>query len=43
MEKEKQNKIVLFQEKEIRRTWHNDVVAVLSESKNPNGYLRDMR
>jgi DNA-damage-inducible protein D len=49
--KEEQNKIVVFQEKQIRRVWHKeewwfvieDVVAVLSESSNPKNYVRDMR
>lgn len=48
---EDQNKIVVFQERNIRRTWHNeewwfvieDVVGVLSDSANPKGYVRDMR
>lgn len=48
---EQNNKIVLFQEKEIRRTWHNeqwwfvieDVVLSLTNSANPKGYVRDMR
>jgi DNA-damage-inducible protein D len=48
---EEQNKIVVFEEKNIRRVWHNeewwfvieDVVGVLSESANPKGYVRDMR
>ena len=38
------DKIVLFQEKQIRRVWHNeqwyfavvDVLAVLTESQNPS-------
>jgi len=46
-----QNKIVVFEERNIRRVWYNeewwfvieDVVGVLSESANPKGYLRDMR
>jgi DNA-damage-inducible protein D len=45
------HKIVVFQEKEIRRVWHNeewwfaivDIVEVLTESNNPSGYLKDMR
>jgi len=48
---EPQNKIILFQEKQIRRVWHNeewwfvivDVVEALAESKNPAGYVKDMR
>ena len=41
-----QNKIVLFQEKQIRRVWHDehwyfavvDVIETLSESSNPRDY-----
>jgi hypothetical protein len=48
---DEQDKLVVFQEKQIRRVWHGeewyfaivDVVEVLSESKNPSGYLKDMR
>lgn len=44
--KEEQNKLVVFQEKEIRRTWHNeewyfavvDIIAVLTESTKPRDY-----
>ena len=43
--------LVVFQGKEIRRTWHNgewyfvivDVVEVLTDSLQPNGYIKDMR
>jgi len=46
-----QNKLVVFQGKEVRRAWHNDewyyslvdIVAVLSESKNPTDYLKKIR
>ena len=46
-----QNKLVVFQDKGIRRAWHNDewyyslvdIVAVLSESKNPTDYLKKIR
>ena len=46
-----ETRVALFQKREIRRTLHNnewwfaivDVVAVLSESTNPSGYLKDMR
>ncbi|MCD6366748.1 MAG: Bro-N domain-containing protein [Bacteroidales bacterium] len=46
-----QNKLVVFHDKEIRRAWHNDewyyslvdIVAVLSESKNPTDYLKKIR
>lgn len=48
---DEQNKLVVFESKEIRRTWHNkewffvivDIVGALSESKNPSGYIKDMR
>jgi DNA-damage-inducible protein D len=44
-------KIVVFQERSIRRTWHNDewwfavadVVAVLADSINPSDYIKKMR
>lgn len=43
--------IVMFKEKEIRRTWHNeqwwfaiiDVIAALTDSVDPSRYLKDMR
>ena len=46
-----QNKLVVFQGSEVRRAWHNnewyyslvDVVAVLSDSKNPTDYLKKIR
>ena len=45
------NNLVLFEEKQVRRVWHEeewwfvitDVVAVLTDSVDPTGYLRDMR
>lgn len=45
------NHIAMFQEKTIRRVWHNeewwfaivDVVAVLTDSVQPDGYIKDMR
>lgn len=45
------NALVVFQGKNIRRTWFNDewwfaaldIVAVLTDSKDPSGYLKDMR
>ncbi len=54
MEETPQNpetRIALFQRKEIRRTIHNnewwfviaDVVAALTDSVNPHGYIKDMR
>ena len=41
--------MVVFQERAIRRTWHNaewwfaivDVVAVLTVSVQPEGYVKD--
>lgn len=46
-----QNKLIVFQGNEVRRAWHNnewyyslvDLVAVLSESKNPTDYLKKIR
>lgn len=46
-----QKQIVLFEEKEVRRTWHEeqwylsiiDVVAILSESPNPRRYWSDLK
>ena len=43
--------LVVFQGKKIRRTWFNeewwfvaaDIVEALTDSKDPNGYLKDMR
>ena len=48
---EKENALVVFQDKEIRRTWVNDewyfsiidVVGVLSESSNPRRYWSDLK
>jgi len=45
------NELVVFQGKKIRRTWYNnewwfvieDIVVVLSDSKDPKGYIKDMR
>ena len=47
----KQNKLVIFQGKEVRRAWHNnewyyslvDIVAVLTDSANPTDYLKKIR
>jgi len=44
-------KIIVFNSKKIRRIWHKkewyfciiDIIEILSESKNPKGYLKDMR
>ena len=43
--------IVVFSDRNIRRTWHNnewwfviiDVIGALTESSNPSGYAKDMR
>ncbi len=55
MEKEENesihNKLIVFQGTEVRRAWHNDewyyslvdIVAVLSESKNPTDYFKKIR
>lgn len=45
------NKLIVFEDKRIRRTWFNeewwyvavDIIVILTESKNPTGYLKDMR
>ncbi|MCK5466761.1 Bro-N domain-containing protein [Candidatus Parcubacteria bacterium] len=47
----KNNKLVIFESKQIRRVWHNgewffsvvDVVEVLAESMNPKQYLKKLR
>ena len=44
-------RMVVFQERAIRRTWHNaewgfaivDAVAVLTDSVQPEGYVKDLR
>lgn len=49
--KESEKHIAVFQEAAIRRTWHNeewwfcivDVVAVLTDSVQPEGYVKDLR
>jgi len=51
MKTDKDNKPALFEGKRIRKTLHEeawwfvivDVVAVLTDSANPSGYLKDMR
>ena len=48
---ENNNKIILFQEKEIRRAWHDeewyysviDIIQVLTDSSQPNRYWSDMK
>lgn len=45
------NKLIVFQGKNIRRTWFNDewwfvaidIIEALTNSKDPSGYLKDMR
>ena len=45
------NRIVIFQEKSIRRSWHKeewwfaivDVIAALTDSVQPEGYVKDLR
>ncbi|MBI3026619.1 hypothetical protein HYY70_00765, partial [Candidatus Woesearchaeota archaeon] len=47
----KENALVVFQGSRIRRTWFNDewwfvavdIVEALTDSKDPKGYLKDMR
>ncbi|MEK6867312.1 MAG: BRO family protein, partial [Nanoarchaeota archaeon] len=46
-----ENSLILFQGKEVRRTWFNDewwfvatdIIGILTESTDPSGYLKDMR
>jgi hypothetical protein len=48
---EKDKEVALFEKKRVRRVWHKkewwfaivDVVAILSESIDPPGYLKDIR
>ena len=43
--------LVVFQGKNIRRVWFNkewwfpavDIIAAVAESKDPSGYIKDMR
>lgn len=45
------DKLILFQGNNIRRTWFNeewwfvaeDIIQILTESKDPKGYIKDMR
>ncbi len=45
------NALVVFEGKDIRRTWFNeewwfvatDIISILTDSKDPSGYLKDMR
>ncbi|HBI34122.1 MAG TPA: phage antirepressor protein [Candidatus Moranbacteria bacterium] len=51
MKKESKNSLAIFEDKEIRKKWHNeewwfaivDVIAALTDSVQPGGYLKDMR
>jgi len=46
-----QNKLVIFQDKNFRKTWYNDewfyslvnIVVALSESRNSTDYLKKIR
>ena len=48
---DERNALIVFQDKKIRRAWFNeewwfvavDIVEVLTDSKDPSGYLKDMR
>ncbi len=48
---DKDKALIVFQDKKIRRTWFNDewwfvaidIIEILSNSKDPSGYLKDMR
>ncbi len=48
---ESQKGLVVFQDRKIRRTWFNDewwfvaidIIETLTDSKDPSGYLKDMR
>ncbi len=48
---DQKNALVVFEGKDIRRTWFNeewwfvatDIISILTESKDPSGYLKDMR
>lgn len=45
------SKIIVFEDKRIRRTWFNDewwyvvidIISILTNSKDPSGYLKDMK
>ncbi|MDD2679075.1 MAG: Bro-N domain-containing protein [Candidatus Nanoarchaeia archaeon] len=48
---DKDNALVVFEDKNIRRTWFNeewwfaieDIIFALTDSKDPKGYIKDMR
>ncbi len=45
------NKLIVFENKQIRRTWHNqewwfcviDIIEILTDSKNPSDYLKKVK
>jgi prophage antirepressor-like protein len=45
------NKIILFQEKQVRRAWHNDewyfsiidIIEILTENTHPSRYWQDLK
>ncbi len=49
--KQKNTTVALFEQKEVRRVWHKeqwffviiDIVSVLTDSVQPDGYIKDMR
>lgn len=51
MEEKEDAKLSMFEEKEVRRVWHDeqwffalaDVVQILTDSKDTRGYIKDMR
>lgn len=51
MNKNSTNQLVIFNSKEIRRIFHEnkwwfvitEIIAALTDSTQPNGYLKDMR
>jgi len=51
MIKKEETKLSIFEEKEVRRGWHGeqwffalaDIVQILTDSKDVQGYIKDMR
>lgn len=47
----KTDKIAIFENREVRKNWYNgewffaiaDMVLILTDSKQPGGYIKDMR
>ena len=45
------NKLIVFKDKRIRRTWHNndwyyvieDIIYAITESKNPKDYINKLK